>query len=119
MIRVMIVATYCEVREGLSNLLRLAGDIEVTNTIANLAGAIQQAGLNPPDVVLVDLEMPGGEGYETIRQLKRQRPCIKTVALTAHDYPEAKEKAFQAGASSVIVKGLGLPQMVAAIQAIV
>ncbi len=116
MIRVMIVASYVEVREGLCMLLQLSGDIQVTGAVADLKSAIREAGTAIPDVVLVDLEMPGGEGYETIRKLKRLYPSTKTVALTSHDYPEARERATQAGASFVMVKGLGITEMLAAFQ---
>ncbi len=53
----------------------------------------------------------------TIRRLRKLCPCAKSIALTAHDYPSAREQALQAGASLVMVKGLGLAEMVSAIQA--
>ncbi len=117
MIRVMIIASYIEVREGLCTVLRLAGDIEITSTAASLNSAINQASKGCPDVVLVDLEMPDCEGYETIRQLKRRHPATKSIALTAHDYPAARKSAIQAGADIVMVKGLDVPGMLAAIRA--
>lgn len=115
MVRVMIVATHIEVREGLYTVLRLAGDIELTGSAASIDSAICQARAARPDVVLIDLEMPDGEGYETIRQLKRLCPGVKTIALTAHDYPAARSSAIQAGANTVLVKGLDVAEMVTAI----
>ena len=119
MIRVMIVATYNEVREGLSTVLRLAGGFEIAEIASSLRDAVRQASLECPDVVLVDLEMPGGEGYETIHQLMRLCLQTKVIALTAHDYPAARESAMRAGAGMVMVKGLGVPEMIAAIQSAV
>lgn len=119
MIRVMIVATYNEISEGLSTVLRLAGSIEIAAIASSLSNAVYQASLQCPDVVLVDLEMPGCEGYEAIRQLKKQCPRMSVIALTAHDYPAARESAARAGASMVMVKGLDVPEMIAAVQSAV
>ncbi len=116
MIRVIIIAKYSEIREGLSTVLGLAGDIEVIASAASLGDAIRQAGAPGPDVFLIDMEMPGGEGYETIRQAAREYPAAKAIALTSHDYPAARESAIQAGADGVLVKGLPVQEMVAAIQ---
>jgi two-component system response regulator DesR len=115
----MIVAAYNEIREGLSTVLRLAGSIEVAAAAPSLSSAACQASLRCPDVALVDLEMPGGEGYEAIHQLKRLCPRMSVIALTAHDYPAARESAARVGASMVIVKGLSVPEMIAAVQAAV
>ena len=121
MIRVMIVATYIEVREGLSTLLRLAGGIEV-RCAASLSSAVQQAGETRPDAILpdailVDLEMAQGEGREALGRLKRLCPSAKIIALTAHDYPAAQQRALQAGADAVLVKGVAAAEMVEAIRA--
>ena len=119
MIRVMLVATHSEVREGLAAVLRLADGLEVSGTAGSLVGAVTLAREGCPGVVLVDLEMPGGEGYETIRELKRVCPGAQAIALTAHDYPAAREKALGAGACRVIVKGLDFAELVAAIEIVV
>jgi DNA-binding NarL/FixJ family response regulator len=116
MIRVMIVAKHSEVREGLSIVLRLAGEIEVTGTAASVVEATQQAYAAVPDVVLIDLEMPEGEGYEAVRQLARMCRGTKIIALTSHDYPAARNGALEAGANMVMVKGLDVHAMVAGIQ---
>lgn len=119
MIRVMIVAAYNEISEGLSTVLRLAGSIEVAAIASNLSDAVHQASMQCPDVALVDLEMPGCEGYEAIRQLKKQCPRMSVIALTSHDYPAARDSAARAGASMVMVKGLDVPEMIAGVQAAV
>jgi len=116
MVHIMIVAKHAEVREGLCTVLRLAGDIEVIGAAASLTDAVNQALKECPDVALVDLEMPEGEGYETIRQFKNLCMCTKVIALTAHEYPAARERALYAGASMVMVKGLDLLAMAAGIR---
>ncbi len=117
MIRVMIVAKHAEVREDLIMVLRLAGSIEVCGAVSSISSAIRLACAEHPDVALIDLEMPGGEGYEAIRQLRHACPALRTMALTAHDYPAAREKAIQSGANRVMVKGMDLPDMISAILA--
>jgi two-component system, NarL family, response regulator DevR len=116
MIRVMIIAKHVEVREGLCTVLALAGDIQITAVVSNLRSAVQHASTASPDVALVDLEMPEGEGYAAIRQMKRLFRKTKLIALTAHDYPDARTRAVQAGASMVIVKGMDLAEMIQALQ---
>lgn len=116
MIRVMIVAQHTEVREGLCTLLNLAQDVSLTAVVQDAHSAADQAAVDPPAVALIDLEMPSGEGYETIRRLQRYAPHIKAIAITAHEYPEVREEALRAGAALVIVKGTGLSDMVSAIR---
>lgn len=119
MIRVLVVTKHAQVREGLCMVLRLARGIEVTGAVAGQSAAVEQARADQPHAALVDLEMPGGEGYETIRQLRRLCPTTRVIALTAHDYPAARAGALQAGARQVILKGMELEELVAAIQAAV
>jgi DNA-binding NarL/FixJ family response regulator len=117
MIRVMIVANHADVREGLRTVLRLVSGLAVTGA-DGLESAARLAGLECPQVALVDLEMPEGEGLEVIRRLRGLCPCTQSIALTAHDIPSARESALQAGASLVMLKGLDVLEMVAGIQAL-
>ncbi len=119
MIRVMIVATYNEVREGLCVVLGLAGGMLVTNAVNGLNSAIHQAETACPDVAVIDMEMPDDEGYEILRQFRRRYPAIKLIALTARDYPAARTSALRLGAHAVMVKGLGVAEMAAIIQSVV
>lgn len=116
MIRVMIVSAHPEVRKGLRMLLRLASGIEVTGVSGSLESAIQDARADDPDVILVDLEMPEGEGCRTIQQLNPLYPGLKIIAVTAHDYPDARETALLSGADDVILKGMDLQNMLTIIQ---
>lgn len=116
MIRGMVVTKRAEVGEGLRNVLRLAGGIEVTGITTSLDSAVEGAGCACPDFVMVDLDMPDGEGYETIRTLKRLHPQLKLVALTAHDYPAARESALRVGADIVMVKGVTVTEMISVLR---
>lgn len=115
--RVLIVTGHPQVGQGLCTVLRLADPTTRVEVVGSLRDAVEQARQESPDVALVDLEMPQGEGYDTIRQIKNLFPTIPSIALTAHDYPSARARAMEAGASQVIVKGLGYQEFIAVIQA--
>ena len=113
--RLLIVDDIPQVREDLRTLLTLASDVEIVGMAADGAEAIRQAGANHPEVILMDLEMPTLDGYEATRQIKRHDPACRVIALTIHDYQEAREKAAQAGVDAYIVKGAPVETLVQAI----
>lgn len=113
----MIAATSIEVSEGLRTVLCLIDGIEVTGIASSLNSAIQQVQESHPDIVLVDLEMAKGEGYETLYRIRHLDPLMRLIALTSHDYPAARQIAIESGADTIVVKGLDLPDLVAAIRA--
>lgn len=109
--RVLIVDDAPGVRQDLRMLLTLAGSmdtghpIEVVGEAANGLEAVQLVQALKPEAVLLDLDMPVMDGYEAARQIKSLAPSCRVVALTAHGYPEARQKASQAGIDGFIVKG--------------
>jgi two-component system, NarL family, response regulator DesR len=112
MIRVTIIAAHCEVRDGLATVLRLAGDIDVISSASSVEEALNLPGGSSPEIFVIDMEMAGGKGFEAIHQAQLRCPGVKTIALTSHDYPAAIQKALQAGAEAVIVKGTPVLDMV-------
>jgi len=103
--RLMIVDDIPQVRADLSTLLELAGDIEIVGEASNGSEAIAQAASLKPDAILMDLEMPLMNGYEATRRIKEELPACRVIALTVHGYPEARQRACQAGADAFIIKG--------------
>lgn len=106
--RLMIVDDALEVRSDLRTLLGLAGGIDIVGEAGNGLEAVAQASSLHPDVILMDLEMPAMNGYEATRQIKKQLPGCRIIALTVHGYPAAKERACLFGADAFIVKGAPL-----------
>jgi len=104
-IQVLIVDDKAKVRQDLRTLLDLCVDIEIVGEAANGQEAVQQVEELEPEVVLLDLEMPVLDGYEAARQIKSRFPNSRIIALTVHGYDEAKQKAFESGVDSFIVKG--------------
>ena len=103
--RVLIVDDVEQVRRDLSTTLTLAGDIEIVGEAPNGLEAIHLTESLQPDVILMDLEMPVMDGYESTRKIKTYSPSCRVVALTVHGYEEARRKAYQSGVDAFIIKG--------------
>lgn len=116
MIRILIVEDNAKVRSGLRAALELDDSIQVSGETGSGLEGIELAGRLHPDIVLMDLEMPGIDGYEATRQIKKQGSAGRVIILSVHSYPAARERAENAGADAFIVKGTGIEEMIAIIQ---
>ena len=114
-IRVLLVDDHQLVREGLKRMLELDEDIEVVGEAANGEDAITQAELLSPDVILMDIKMPGMDGIAATRQLKQKMPDVKVIMLTLYD-SEYVTQAIEAGASGYILKDAKQEQLIQAIR---
>jgi|SRR5271157_1207489 len=110
-IQILIVSEHASVRADLRTIFQLAEEVTVTGEAVSLGDAISQAQTLQPDLVLVDLEMSGQQGFDAIAQLKALQLGLALVAFTAHDYPAARERSARCGANAVIIKGAGLEDM--------
>lgn len=110
--RILIVDDKEDVRRGLGTALTLSDDIEILGEATNGLEAIRLVEILQPDVVLLDLEMPIMNGYDAVSALKSLSPSCRVIVLTVHDYTAARQKAFQAGADSFIVKGSPVEQLI-------
>jgi DNA-binding NarL/FixJ family response regulator len=115
-LRVLIVDDIAQVRQSLSTALSLAGDLLITGQAGDGQEALRLVEELHPQVVVLDLEMPVLDGYETTRRIKARWPECRVVALTVHDYPAAYSKALQSGVDDFVVKGSPLDRLVKAIQ---
>jgi two-component system, NarL family, response regulator YdfI len=104
MIRVLIVDDHLVVREGLQLILGLEGDIAVVGEAADGATAVRLAGELQPDVVLMDLRMPGMDGLEAIGHIRAQWPEIAIIILTTYNEDDLLRQGLQAGARSFLLK---------------
>jgi two-component system, NarL family, response regulator LiaR len=103
-IRVILVDDHAVVRKGLCALLERYRDIEVVGEAESGERAVQLADQLRPDVILMDLEMPGIGGIEAIRQISGQHSSVKIVVLTSHAAEEDVFPALKAGALGYILK---------------
>lgn len=104
-VRVLIVDDMEQVRQDLRTLLSLSASLEIVGEAANGLEAVRLTESLQPDVILMDLEMPVMNGYEAARQIKSGFPKCRVVALTVHDYPQARLEAQRSGVDAFIVKG--------------
>lgn len=104
-IRILVVDDHPVVREGLAAILATQPDFEVAGEAGSGAEAVLRAAALAPDVVLMDLEMPGVDGVEAIRRLRERDPGVRVVVLTAFDTDERIVAAIRAGAQGYLLKG--------------
>jgi DNA-binding NarL/FixJ family response regulator len=104
-LRVLLVDDVDQVRQNLRLVLGMTGNIEIVGEAADGLEAILLTEKLIPEVVLMDLEMPVLNGYEATQQIKSRFPHCRVIALTVHDYPQARRKAYVHGVDAFIVKG--------------
>jgi len=104
-VRVLIVDDTPDVRCDLHQFLDLTGDMEVIGEAANGQEAIRLTAELSPDVVVMDLEMPGKDGFEATRQIKAQVHAPRIVILSIHAGMEEQQRALAAGADAFFMKG--------------
>ena len=115
MIRVLIVDDHAVVREGLITAFTQA-NLEVLGSAATVAEAIAQIARTNPDVVVVDLNLPDGSGFEIIQWIRSISKEIGIVILTLNSGPEFVLAAMKSGANSFIVKTAPVSEIVSAIK---
>ena len=116
-VRVLIVDDSPDVLHDLHLLLELSGNIEITGEARNGLEAVQLTSELKPDVVVMDLEMPGMSGYEATRKIKSQGHPPRVVILSVHGTSEVKERARKAKADGFVLKGASFDLLVDAILA--
>ncbi|WP_173065491.1 response regulator [Sulfurimicrobium lacus] len=102
--RLLIVEDHTLLRAGLRALLTQDADIEIAGEADNGRDAIQAVGALAPHLVLMDLTMPGMNGIEAIRDIKRRYPETKVLVLTIHKTDEYIHESLRAGADGYILK---------------
>ncbi len=115
-VRVLLVDDHDVVREGLAALLREAPGIELVGVAPDGRTAINLAAELRPDVVIMDVSMPLMSGEEATRQIKSFLPRTRVIALSMYDEVEKKQKMFEAGAESYILKTVSAEELLAALR---
>ena len=115
-IRVVVVDDHAVVRSGIKLLLDSHEDIEVVAEAGNAKDAIFRVREQTPDVILLDLVMPGEGGIEVLPKLLKEAPDAKVLVLSMEDDPSYVREAFAAGASGYVMKEAADEEVVAAIR---
>jgi len=116
LIKVLIVDDHALVRIGIRRLLQDTNDIEVVAEAEDGETALTCAKQHLPDVILLDLKMPGLDGLEVIRRLKRSNPSVKIIALSALSADPFPSKVLQLGAMGYVTKESSFDEMALAIR---
>lgn len=103
-IRVLVVDDHAMVRRGLRSLLSLYQDIEVVGEAADAESALDAARDLSPEIILLDIQLPGLSGLQIAARLRSVHPHAKIIALTAHDNQEYVLQALRAGARAYLLK---------------
>ena len=115
---VLIVDDHAIMRKGLASLLQTSKDIDVLGDAGDGESGIRKAIKLKPDVVIMDLMMPGMDGTEATRRLREQLPDVKVLIFTTFGTADGIGHALKAGASGAIMKNVELPELVAAIRTV-
>ncbi|HEK1685510.1 TPA: UvrY/SirA/GacA family response regulator transcription factor [Pseudomonas putida] len=116
MIRVVVVDDHDLVRTGITRMLADIDGLQVVGEADSGEAALKLARELKPDVVLMDVKMPGIGGLEATRKLLRSHPDTKVVAVTVCEEDPFPTRLLQAGAAGYLTKGAGLDEMVQAIR---
>ena len=116
-IRVLVADDQAAVREGLATLLDLTPGIEVVGQARDGAEAVRLVAEHAPDVVLMDLHMPGMDGIEATEQITRDHPDTRVVVLTTYADDVSIQGALRAGALGYLTKDADRTQIARALQA--
>lgn len=116
MIAVLLVDDHAIVRSGIKAILAKAEGVKVVAEAETGEAAIDIVRRSPPDVVLMDVNMPGIGGMEATRRIVRMNPKVKVIILTVHNEDPFPTRLFKAGATGYLTKSCTVEEMVAAIR---
>jgi DNA-binding NarL/FixJ family response regulator len=115
-IRLLLADDHTLFRQGVKNLLNSEPDMEVVGEVANGGDAIDKAAELRPDIVLMDIGMPGFSSFEAARQIKKNRPEARVLSLTMYDDEDYLVEAMEVGASGYVLKDSPAAQLLGAIR---
>jgi len=117
-IRVMLADDHAMMRRCLRLLLEGEEGLEVVGEAADVASVLRHAGAQRPQVIVLDISMPGGSSLDAIGRLRASSPKTHVIALTMDDNPVFAQRALAAGASGYIVKELADDELSQAVRAV-
>lgn len=110
--RIVIIEDNVELREVYEMIIRSSEDFFVVNTYSNCEEAIKKLDKDNPDIIMVDLSLPGITGIEGTAKIKKLKPEVKVLVVTVHDDEEHVFNALCAGAIGYITKDFNHPELI-------
>ncbi len=117
-IRVLLADDHAVLRAGLRLLLHTQPDMEVVGEAGDFPEAVRLTSSARPDVLILDLTMPGGNGIQTIERIVKESPQPRILVLTMHDDPSYLRAALAAGAAGYVVKKAADTELLSAVRAV-
>src|SRR5262245_60348178 len=118
-IRLVIVDDHQVVRLGLRTLLERYDDFEVTGEAGTMASAVEETARLQPDVVLMDVRLPDGNGFEACRQIRRTQQDTRVLFLTSFADEEVVLQSIDAGGDGYLLKEIDDESLIRAIRSVV
>jgi len=115
-IRILLADDHTLFRQGIKTLINTEPDMEIAGEAANGGEAIERANELRPDVVLMDIGMPGFSSFEATRQIRKNRPETKILFLTMYDDEDYLVEGMESGGSGYVLKDSPAPQLLAAVR---
>lgn len=115
-IAILVVDDHPVVRDGLVGMLSTYADLRIAGTAASGEEALCLADSERPDVVLLDLQLPGMHGLEVLERLKSMQHAPKVIVLTVHDDDDLVTRAVRSGADGYVLKQRSLDELVATVR---
>lgn len=117
-IRVVVVDDHPVVRHGIRTMLSNMGDFNVVAEAESSALALSAIESHSPDIVLLDIRMPGQDGIQLARLIKARRPEVRVVMLSIHDDFDYVARSLEAGADGFLLKRANPTELAAALRAV-
>lgn len=114
-LRLLIADDSTTLCERLVNMFSELAGVEVVGLATDVSSAEDAISRLKPDVVILDIQMPGGSGIDVLRSLKQRRDPLITIMLTNHPYPQYRQKCLELGADYFFSKSTDAQQLVAVI----
>lgn len=118
-VSILIVDDHAVVRSGLRLLLEFQGEFQVVGEAASGEEALEQVRELSPDIVIMDLVMPGMDGLTAMLRIQESYPQVKVLVVTQHADRAYLSPALQAGASGYILKSAGINDIISALDSVV
>ena len=115
-VRVVVVDDHTLVRQGIVGLLESQSDIDVVGQAGNAREAMAVIASVAPDVVLMDIAMPGQSGLDATREIRDRFPAVQVLVVTIHDREDYLFQALRAGAAGYVLKGAEVHDLLEAVR---